>query len=624
MAGFPGLPSAAYVHTLGASNGTDDTATINAALAVISGVGTVKGQAGQTYTISAPLVIKSGTTLDMTGCQVNLINGAQATNMVNNYALSHPNRTVSDGAITSGAGQLTSATAAFTSADVGRTVVIAGAGPGGSVLTANIGTVTNGTTVQLIDLQGLTQDAFTTVSGAAVSIYTRDIEITLIGGVWNPGLNQGGTDNTSRHCLRFRHVDGLTILANGGRLTQTGGKYGINPGDCSRVKIHGWDFATDSSPVQCDGPISIITISGLTGTSGDDFVALGTNGGTAYAQYFDTCGPMYDITVEDINPSATTTTALQIFTGDGLNAPTYGGGFKIDKVRVRDFGGYGGTGGADISISTYNYGDAVNDVEIDGVFATRGASGLKVNLACVNTDMLKIRNVASNGSASVTDQIVQVTSWARLATFVVEGVTQTNSTGSNPLVGVAGTITDLLLSDFHAALNGSGYCVSLNASTGAITRAKQSDGTIIGGGGAWDTDSHPGATLGRAHLSHVDVSASAWAFGAFDTTTILHVDGCSAASGVSGLFYLDASASLTVLGGDGMDGGGFGITTVAGYALRVNGPNFPLDISKITVKDEGDMAFNTNAALSCGAGPVGYHSGGTGNGWKQLVTGATY
>lgn len=73
-------------------------------------------------------------------------------------------RTVADGAITSGAATLTSATAAFAATDVGRQVVLAGAGPGGGPLIAFIVTYTNSTTVTL------SATASATVSGQSLKI----------------------------------------------------------------------------------------------------------------------------------------------------------------------------------------------------------------------------------------------------------------------------------------------------------------------------------------------------------------------------------------------------------------------------------------------------------------------
>ena len=78
-------------------------------------------------------------------------------------------RTVTDSGITSGLKVLTSASAAFTSDDVGRQVVVIGAGTSGGTLVTSIQTVTNSTTVTLVGSAG------TTVSNAETRIYPTEV-----------------------------------------------------------------------------------------------------------------------------------------------------------------------------------------------------------------------------------------------------------------------------------------------------------------------------------------------------------------------------------------------------------------------------------------------------------------
>jgi len=65
------------------------------------------------------------------------------------------------------------------------------------------------------------------------------------------------------------------------------------------------------------------------------------------------------------------------------------------------------------------------------------------------------------------------------------------------------------------------------------------------------------------------------------------------------------------------------VALTTGATARVNWPHALADLATLT-KVEGDMVRNSNAALSCGIGLCAYSAAGTGNGWKQLVTGATY
>lgn len=79
-------------------------------------------------------------------------------------------RTVSDFAISAGFASLSSATAAFTSADINKTVIVAGAGAAGASFAANILAVVNGTAVTL------SANASTAVSGASgvIGVQTPD------------------------------------------------------------------------------------------------------------------------------------------------------------------------------------------------------------------------------------------------------------------------------------------------------------------------------------------------------------------------------------------------------------------------------------------------------------------
>jgi len=76
----------AAVVPLPAATGTDDTTAIQAILTANPGK-RIAGRPGSSYRISAPLVIASGTTLDMTGCTVTLIAGSNC-RMIQNAALS--------------------------------------------------------------------------------------------------------------------------------------------------------------------------------------------------------------------------------------------------------------------------------------------------------------------------------------------------------------------------------------------------------------------------------------------------------------------------------------------------------------------------------------------------------
>ncbi|GAB3863324.1 hypothetical protein GCM10028801_30680 [Nocardioides maradonensis] len=80
-------------------------------------------------------------------------------------------RNVTDGVMSATSTGLTSATAAFTSADAGRMVIVAGAGVGGGELVTTIASVTNATTVVLAN------PSVAAVSAAAVRIAPNGIDL---------------------------------------------------------------------------------------------------------------------------------------------------------------------------------------------------------------------------------------------------------------------------------------------------------------------------------------------------------------------------------------------------------------------------------------------------------------
>ena len=207
---------------LPASTGVDDTSVINAALAAGR---LVTGLAGETYLISAPLVVGSGTTLDMTACTVTLLPGSNC-HMVENVA-------------------------------------VAGAG--------------------------------------------RDHDITIVGGTWVRGANAGvGND---RHSLFFRRADRLNVRDL--RVTSTGGKYSVAAGDVTEVRVHDISLTTASDGVHITGPARAVDIRGISGTTGDDMVALTARD---WAAYDDVHGDIDDVIIDGVY-AAGSAAAVKIISG---------------------------------------------------------------------------------------------------------------------------------------------------------------------------------------------------------------------------------------------------------------------------------------------------------------------
>lgn len=277
------------------SNGTDDLATINAALAA---GGYVRGLVGQTYLVSGPPVIPSNTTLDMTGCTVRYSSTAVRNNLLNNAAVA-PSNTATDVTTTAGSNVITSPALVAAGAAVGHQVgvVAAGVSVTTTVSTARVwlyGTIT-AVTGNNITLAGnfFATNADVSLTNATGNLYkTRDSNITVIGGTWDAGTNwnvQADRYNYAflSNLLRFRRCDGLTVrdvrltIDYGYASSGLGWCFGINPADCSKIVIERiGSVPGQAAPtlINSSGLIQHCVVRNIEGTSYDDMVAFGAVG----------------------------------------------------------------------------------------------------------------------------------------------------------------------------------------------------------------------------------------------------------------------------------------------------------------------------------------------------------
>ncbi len=570
----------------------DDTVAINNALSAArtAGGGFVKGTPGSTYLISAPLVIGSNTVLDMTGCRVVLAPSVPQSNMLNNYAVNNKQRTITDGAITSGTSVLTSAAAGWTAADIGRTVHIPGAG---WVLHGGDETPICATIVSVAGSNAtIDATANTTVSGAVVSIYDRDENILVTGGTWDAGANAGGADDTGRHILMFRRVDDLTVRDL--RVECTAGKYAITPGDVNRCKIADVSFDVASDGVHFHGPASSVTIRGVTGTTGDDSVALGTDD---IPQYQDVAGPIRDVVVEDVDCTSEIN-IVKFYTRVGIDQDN----LIVRNVRGKSLGPYTGLTFVD---------GTMNNILVDGVNVTgTGAFFISVLVAC-SSSKVTVRNVVSRAGI-----LSQVATGFTVSSLIVQGVTHFSPTSGDHLLVVNGTVTNLSLSDFTCTLPTSASLVRMGTGS-IITAAYISDGVCTGvtHGSIIDAQVASG-TLTRAVLRGIRASNIAFGF-ATQISTEVNISDFDLTSSI-GLLYVNGG-TLVVRNGQGITGTSLGSFRDSGN-LAVRAPDLPIDVDLANSRTTGDRAYNTDAGLACGVGPVMW----TGSLWQNLATGATY
>src|SRR5882757_1212743 len=173
---------------------------------------------------------------------------------------------VYDGAITTGTAIFTSATAAFTSGDIGKVITVAGAGAAAVALTTTISGFTNGTTVTLA------VNASTTVS-AAKTVYATDDTATIKSAIATAVTNCQ-TAGTYRADVWFQPK---MYLCNGPLTLGSAGYLGnsIIPlpvvGSASHkvtLVLHGFGSAAyshwDQTVPQHDGTVIMTTLTGLT------------------------------------------------------------------------------------------------------------------------------------------------------------------------------------------------------------------------------------------------------------------------------------------------------------------------------------------------------------------------
>lgn len=510
----PAAIGAAAAVQLGPSSGADDTATLNGVLAASAGL-RVRGLPGQTYLISAPLVVYSGTELDMTGCTVSAA----------------------------------------------------------------------GTTHRMLQ------------NASYGSSTTRDSDITLVGGTWSAGAVNGDT-----HRIALHRVDRLKIRDL--RMVTVSGKYAIFLTDVTVFEVRGVDFAASSDGLHVTGPASSGNIRDLTGSTGDDFCALGT---TDYAQYELSTGDLRDIVVDGLRPSA----------GPGC-FHIFGETGEVSGIVVRNAGGtVTGVGGSvrigDPGIS----GASFTDIRVEGVDPIPVADMPLVQI--YDAVDVTVRDVCGRRTGGVAS-LVRVETGATVQRLAIEGVVDTTARAPQGLVEVQGTVTDLLVRGVRFTTGAGARVVNIS---GAVVRGTLTEFAGVGAKSDLDMILYVGPGAGGSVIAMSNVRTSNFYYpiwvAADVQITLLGVDFdvCTAT------VFLDGSAAdLTI--------GGAAIRSAPTYrAVQVNSTgvarfrtiDFPVDLELDGVSaGDNDRAYNTNATLACGAGPVICN----GTSWKHLYTGDTY
>lgn len=623
----------AYGAVLPAASG-DDTAAINSVLTAYAGR-TVRGRPGESYTISAPLVIHSGTTLDMTGCTVTLTDGVND-NMLYNYSARNP---VATGTATATVGSNVITTALAAQAAVGQSLYVDGAVSGNGRaerLCGIIGAVdTTAGTVTVTKLNGDPWNVEQAVTDAVATLYDRDVHVTIGGGTWDRGYNgwRAVTPGPNRCTFDLKRIDGLVVRDVTLRMDNAG--YNLAMGDVTQfnvnnvtLDVYGTDTA-NSDGVNINGGAWCGSIRNIYGWTHDDFVSFHCLDNQVNMN--DVVGDISDVLIENV--------CLQNSRNFGVKLRA-SGTTKMRRVTIR--GVHGSLRAAAVSINNADGGtNDVSEILIEDIDAVSAEAG-SVNILSTSADgTIIIRDVKAFHPSG--NQIVYVNPASTLGTLIVDGLV--HRAPNCQAVSINGTVKTVSVRNLEYLTPGTTTqaMVSIKSATTVdhlqVTgvRIYENSGStlpvfqIIGSVGAmYATDIYVNG--GGRVLSNLAGGVLA---GTFERITL---DGARDFASIAGqadlvindltvkavtsayLIAISSTTKITVRGQNlSNPDGKSGFTGTAATPARVIHPQWRVDLSTLA-RNDGDAALNTNAGLSCGKGQA--ISNGTS--WKNVYTGAEY
>lgn len=525
---------------------TDVTAALNAVL--VNGGHVILGLLpGATQClISSRLIVPSNTWLDAGSTPITnstnvglSVNGPPA--LLQNYADTTSNRTVSDAAITSGAATLTSNTANFTSADLGSSVYIGGADVSSQTLCVTITAVNSATSVTV------SRNAGTTVSGASATVYRRDSNITITGGLWSY--------TTSGWGFKFQHLDGLTVRdVHIKVISSDTGSQPITFGDVTKTLLDDPQLIDSAAGIAVRGPSDGLTFRNVSGRVTDDLLAILAHE-TIGSAYDYARGPVSNVLVDGLRldpfppgesgggGSTTTGTPIDLIGGNSACKLT---NFIVRNVYVNGNAGgiYAVYIGSDAGIGGVTY--ATNFL-IDGVFLDGTAETHGVYAWATNGSDVTIRNVRLVNSTAASPHAVTApngSTWTRMVVDNVDVVDSSNATSGQPVYLANGsTVSSLTVTHVrYDPVSMTAYPVDVEGTVGSFSWSDFYTSTSnplvpyeIFGSGSIGAVMSPLAHA-NAVLNGSDLTQSSWTLvGATTTATVITVtaSGANAVKAVS-------------------------------------------------------------------------------------------
>lgn len=625
----------------GDTSGVTDTAAINAATAT----GCVRLKRGGVYYTDGTLYF-SANSLDATDAIINAANGGFC--MAANYG-SLPVATATDGATTASSATINTSLGATAVTALANGETIAISVMGASAAGANcpfIGLVASATStsVTVEDFNGSTWAPATTVSSAAVALFVLDQSPRLVGGTWNKGSNTGG-GITARMGIQVAFAQDHYVWPQ--RITSTFGTdngHAIDLGAVIRGSAgisQGVNFS--GVGIQLKGPFVTTHIGFLRGSLADDGIAITCNDWPSHGL---TGGNGWGCVSDGVATTSTNGYGFKVIAGagntvDGIQNRVVHGAVQYGGVYIGDDSSQGATTGG-------TYGD-IDFGKCDCVVNNAGSALIRLYSPAAN--VIRGRLVSNPNQSALLEA----------AAYVLGSSTAT--------IGLLALDFDCAGSVGYVvgAIYGDSSTVTINRilATGywKVTKTNQQmirmqncivdkidvdmDVTMTSSSLDFVVEANAAATINRVRLrgTYRDAYNLGYAQSGYTGTTEWIVDGdVLTAQNVVQVFggthnvtllqpYL-SSVSTSVVNTTGatvrvtgsVQKEGLGSSTLvhraASESVSVNGPDFAQDLATLTPQ-EGDMVYD-NQSRTGALGVAIYHSGGTGNGWKNLYTGGTY
>lgn len=596
------------------SNGTpDQTARVQTALTDAFTVGGGRVALVGAFSISAPLVVDDNTIFDTRRATVTLIAGSNC-NMLRLASVASL-RSIT-GTMTATSAVVTSAAGTFTTADIGRSLVVPEAGPVTNNAETGTGLRNNAMTGIVTAVAGdgstatLSRPAIQSVTAATITVHKRTKNVTLELGVWDRVQNTGV--NTNLHSIFLRRGDGIRLKSLDYRsqfnASNIGGKYGVSYGDMIDFIAgeEGLRFTCNSDGIHGLGPLKDVKVQNVTGTTGDDVCVAGISD---YVTYAEISGPIENIVFEKITAHSQARAVLLTanvrsdYTITGAVVRTIRGDTQAPFVRL--------TGSNDLAgdISGHEGIPFIVLEDIQGAPLTvYPLLSLNGRIGIVQARGLYLQTVTGNGGLFQVDEVSRV----RRLSITGWGV-PTGRAGHIGQVPLSSELNQLEMGSADVTFSGT---PNLFYGAGKVDRFVLRDYVQSGGRGM---DLRRDVSVCEVTLDNVRtdvpivrVSGGSTVITAFASNTVY--------SGTS-------EGLLRVMGGTPslMINAGPGVASVSGklmsrsgtQRLRANGLTARQSVSEIT-PEPGDIMFNTDTAHAVGVGPCVFDL--TTNAWKSLGT----